>query len=214
MIRILGLATAALAMTAASAATQTPPQKLTLERVFQSPALSGSQPRSAKLSPDGSLVTLLLPREAEGRSALPAAAAAPGEVVSDDDIAASLDILVVEDDPRVLAATVGALEELGHRVTACDDPTRIGGVLAEMPAPDLILSDVLMPGLTGPEMVAGLDARYRNIPVLFVTGFAGDAAAVDLGNRPVLRKPFTLAALEQAVASAARRERIHAIAAE
>jgi signal transduction histidine kinase/ActR/RegA family two-component response regulator len=162
----------------------------------------------------GTTVTLLLPREAEGRSALPAAAAAQGEVVSDDDIAASLDILVVEDDPRVLAATVGALEELGHRVTACDDPTCIGGVLAQMPAPDLILSDVLMPGLTGPEMVAGLDARYRSIPVLFVTGFAGDAAAVDLGNRPVLRKPFTLAALEQAVATAARRERIHAIAAE
>ena len=65
MIRILGLATAALAMTAASAATPTPPQKLTLERVFQSPALSGSQPRSAKLSPDGSLVTLLLPRDTD-----------------------------------------------------------------------------------------------------------------------------------------------------
>ena len=37
-------------------------QQLTLERVFQSPALSGAQPRGAALSPDGKLATVLLPR--------------------------------------------------------------------------------------------------------------------------------------------------------
>lgn len=161
----------------------------------------------------GTTVTLLLPREADEASTVPTPSPAE-QVTSDEENDAALAILVVEDDPRVLAATVGALEELGHRVTACDDPTRTAQTLAQMPAPDLILSDVLMPGLTGPEMIAGLDARHRGIPVLFVTGFAGDAATVDLGNRPVLRKPFTLAALEQAVAAAARRERAHAIAAE
>ncbi|WP_375273041.1 ATP-binding protein [Sphingomonas sp.] len=159
----------------------------------------------------GTIVTLLLPREVE-QGAMPSASTQ--ETTPDEPSDAALDILVVEDDPRVLAATVGALEELGHRVTACDDPTLTAQKLAQMPAPDLILSDVLMPGLTGPEMIAAFDARHRRIPVLFVTGFAGDAMTVDLGNRPVLRKPFTLAALERAVAAAARQERAHAIAAE
>jgi len=88
-------------------------------------------------------------------------------------------------------------------------------VLDGMAMPDLILSDVLMPGMTGPEMIAAFEPRHRSIPVLFVTGFAGETTTTsDLGDRPVLRKPFTLAALEQAVAAAARHEPRHAIAAE
>ena len=161
----------------------------------------------------GTVVTLLLPRELEQTSGTTALTSTV-ELAPDDASELALSILVVEDDPRVLAATIGALEELGHRVVACDDPTLTAQKLTQMPAPDLILSDVLMPGLTGPEMIAGLDACHRRIPVLFVTGFAGDAMTVDLGSRPVLRKPFTLAALERAVAAAARRERTHAIAAE
>ncbi|MGK6325047.1 ATP-binding protein [Sphingomonas sp. DT-51] len=152
----------------------------------------------------GTTVTLLLPRE---RVAL-AAPAAPPVVPAAPPAAASdtsgLHILVVEDDPRVLPATMDALRELGHLPHACDDPTRAGALLAAMERVDLILSDVLMPTLTGPEMVAGLAVAHARVPVLFVTGFAGGAdEAIDLGGRPVLRKPFTLAALERAVASAA-----------
>ncbi|WP_294354279.1 ATP-binding protein [uncultured Sphingomonas sp.] len=161
----------------------------------------------------GTTVTLLLPREIE--QAQSDSSPPPSEATLNSEVeGAALSILVVEDDPRVLAATVGALEELGHLVTSCDDPTKTAATLARIPAPDLILSDVLMPGLTGPEMIAALEARHRHIPVLFVTGFAGDAASVELGNRPVLRKPFTLAALERAVETAARRDQAHAIAAE
>ena len=119
--------------------------------------------------------------------------------------AVSLSVLVVEDDPRVLAATLGALTELGHRPVACDDATRAAGTLAGMESVDLILSDVLMPVLTGPEMVAALPPAQANVPVLFVTGYAGDT--IDLGGRPVLRKPFTLAALDHAVAAATGQDR-------
>jgi signal transduction histidine kinase/CheY-like chemotaxis protein len=185
---------------------------LGLSQIFSFAKQIGGDVAITSRSGHGTTVTLLLPREAsEAASGDATRIDAASEATVENE---SLAILVVEDDPRVLAATVGALEELGHRVTACDDPTRTGAVLTQIPVPDLILSDVLMPGLTGPEMIAGLDARHRGIPVLFVTGFAGDAASVDLGNRPVLRKPFTLAALEQAVTTAARRERAHAIAAE
>lgn len=152
----------------------------------------------------GTTVTLLLPRERA-----PAAASAPRTPIASAPAApvqnaAGLHILVVEDDPRVLPATMDALSELGHHPRACDDPTRAAALLAGMDRVDLILSDVLMPTLTGPEMVAELAATHARVPVLFVTGFAGGAdEAVDLGGRPVLRKPFTLAGLERAVAQAA-----------
>jgi len=118
----------------------------------------------------------------------------------------SLTILVVEDDPRVLVATVEAVTELGHRPVACSDPREaLRSVDASGPF-DLVLSDVLMPEITGPEMVAQMAARRPDIAVLFVTGFAGDASEMAaFGDYPVLRKPYTLAALEQAIREAVRR---------
>jgi signal transduction histidine kinase len=118
----------------------------------------------------------------------------------------SMTILVVEDDPRVLVATVEAVTELGHRPVACSDP-REAAIMMERSGPfDLILSDVLMPEMTGPEMVAALSQRWPDISVLFVTGFVGDAGEVpSFGDHPVLRKPYTLNALETAIQAAARR---------
>ena len=153
---------------------------------------------------EGTAVTLFLPRDhgskvVEAPARLAETSAAP--VVAE---ALALTILVVEDDPRVLPATMEALEELGHHPTACADPQQVHAILAGMERIDLILSDVLMPGLTGPEMIAALPAPHRQVPVLFVTGFAGEAgSAGDLGGHPVLRKPFTLTALAQAVSTAA-----------
>ena len=186
---------------------------LGLSQIFSFAKQIGGDVTIASTPGCGTTVTLLLPREREGATATDAVQ--PTVISPAPLVGAEMSIFVVEDDPRVLAATVGALEELGHRVTACGDPMQAGATLSDMAEPDLILSDVLMPGLTGPEMIAALDPRHHHIPVLFVTGFAGDAATVDLGNHPVLRKPFTLAALERAVATAAtRRATPPAIAAE
>jgi len=153
----------------------------------------------------GTTITLYLPREADGREPLPAATA----VVAGDmapGIPVALDVLVVEDDPRVLAATTGALEELGHRVIPCDDPLGAPELLAAHDSIRLILSDVLMPTQTGPEMIAALDRRYADIPVLFVTGYAGEANEPDaFGGHHVLRKPYTLAALDRAIGAAVAR---------
>ena len=119
-----------------------------------------------------------------------------------------LDILVVEDDPRVLTATVGALEDLGHRPVPCSDPRAAPAMLAAAGSVDLIMSDVLMPGKTGPELIAELTAEYPHIAVLFVTGYAGEAGGeAEFGGHNVLRKPFTIAGLERAIAAAMAAER-------
>ena len=125
---------------------------------------------------------------------------------------------MVEDDPRVLSATVGALTELGHTALPCPDPAQAPQALEEHAPIDLILSDVLMPVQTGPEMIAALDRRHAAIPVLFVTGFAGETRDPEhFGGHHVLRKPFTLVGLERAIAEAMARQRpgdLHSLAAE
>ncbi len=144
----------------------------------------------------GTRVTLYLPRHI-GEGEVATVSAESGEVPAH--VGRALEILVVEDDPRVLAATLGALKELGHRATGCDDPLAAPSALALVPGFDLIVSDVLMPGQTGPEMIAALGDRIEGVAVLFVTGFAGEADAGIFKGRTVLRKPFTIAGLEAAV---------------
>jgi CheY-like chemotaxis protein len=91
---------------------------------------------------------------------------------------------------------------LGHRPLGCDDPLSALALLDRIGGVDLIISDVLMPQQTGPEMVAALSPAYGRVPVLFVTGFAGEAGEAEFGGRHVLRKPFTIAALERAIGDA------------
>ena len=147
----------------------------------------------------GTTVTMYLPRHADAAISAPNVEAAPAVPAEQ----AALDILVVEDDPRVLVATMGALEELGHRAVACDDPLAAPALLDTLGRVDLIVSDVLMPGQTGPEMIAALTDRHPETAVLFVTGYAGEAGGeAEFGGHHVLRKPFTLVGLERAIHAA------------
>ena len=112
-------------------------------------------------------------------------------------------ILVVEDDPRVLGATVEALAELGHNPIACASPDEAEALIDANPEVRLILSDVVMPGTTGPELIASLRPRHPHIGVLFVTGYAGEIdEAAAFGGHDVLRKPFTIVGLSAAVQAA------------
>jgi len=152
---------------------------------------------------EGTTVNLYLPRHVARPVAAPVEAQAPAPVEAAD--TGMLRILLVEDDPRVLAATLEALRELGHDPIPCSDPREAEGLLARHPGVRLIVSDVLMPHLTGPELIATLRPRHPDVAVLFVTGFAGDVQAAEFEGHEVLRKPFTLAGLERAVASALKR---------
>jgi signal transduction histidine kinase/CheY-like chemotaxis protein len=151
---------------------------------------------------EGTTVILYLPRDTASPVRVVAEPATPEATGSD-----RIDLLVVEDDPRVLAATMSALAELGHRAISCDDPLAAPALLQRHPHIDLVLSDVLMPRQTGTEMVAGLAADFPHLAVLFVTGFAGEANGEALGGHVLLRKPFTLAGLERAIDAAMARTR-------
>jgi len=113
-------------------------------------------------------------------------------------------ILLVEDDPRVRTATVGALEDLGYEPVSCSSGAEAMRLFATEDF-DLVISDVVMPEMTGPELIRELRARRPEIAVLFVTGFVGDGESDDLIGHDLLRKPFTVAALAGAVAGALSR---------
>lgn len=108
--------------------------------------------------------------------------------------------LVVEDDPRVLVTTAESLEELGLRTVRCNRPDEALELLRGNSEIGLVVSDVLMPGMTGPELVSNIRKEHPGLPVLFVTGFAGDIESAEaFGGHAVLRKPFTIATLGRAV---------------
>ena len=116
-----------------------------------------------------------------------------------------LKVLVVEDDAFVRAGIVDALLAFG-----CDVSQAPGGqeALALLPGmlPGLLLTDYLMPDMTGVELAVRARELLPDLPVLVATGYA-DMGAIDsaIGNGAILRKPFQLAELGAAVARLAHR---------
>ena len=114
-------------------------------------------------------------------------------------------ILLVEDDPRVRTATVGALEDLDYEPVACSSGQEAIALFQQQEF-DLVISDVIMPEMTGPELIRHLKTSYdRDFAVLFVTGYVGEGESDDLRGHELLRKPFTVGALASAVSAALAR---------
>lgn len=111
-------------------------------------------------------------------------------------------ILVVDDDEAMRIALRGALGQRGSTVLEAANATEARSLLAGGPLPDVIVSDVRMPGENGFELVRDLRARGCNVPVLFLTGF-GDAPthadAREIARADILDKPFDLDELRAAV---------------
>jgi signal transduction histidine kinase len=153
----------------------------------------------------GTTVTLLLPRFSGAQRIAPAELQ-PSRLVARQKPDDRATILVVEDDVRVLNATVEALAELGHNPIPCPSPDQAEALIDAHPDVRLILTDVIMPGTTGPELIASLRPDYPHLGVLFVTGYAGEIeGATAFAGHDVLRKPFTIGALSGAVQAALAR---------
>ncbi|WP_374649511.1 response regulator [Rhizorhabdus sp.] len=172
---------------------------LGLSQIFGFVRQSMGDVRIASELGKGTTISLLLPRHhgvAAQRSAMDLTVAARPDT-------GALDILLVEDDPRVQASTRAGLAELGHAVRACSSGEEALAILAERQSFDLVLTDVMMPGMTGPELIATISRDYPGISVLFVTGYVGEAGQTeDFADHEVLRKPFTISALGHAIGRA------------
>ena len=119
-------------------------------------------------------------------------------------------ILLVEDDPRMLALVRRGLTEQGHAVEAADSgPAALDAARAAHF--DVIVLDVMLPGLDGTEVVRRLRARADATPVLMLT--ARDAAAdivsgLDAGADDYLAKPFSFKVLLARLRALGRRSAV------
>jgi CheY-like chemotaxis protein len=108
------------------------------------------------------------------------------------------DIVVVEDNEQLRQLTVRVLQRAGHTVVAAADGAA-GLEAVRDHTPDLVVSDIDMPVMSGVEMCRALraDDRTAHLPVLFVSGslVPGDTRATDAGVSALMHKPFRPAGL-------------------
>lgn len=115
-------------------------------------------------------------------------------------------ILVIEDDPQVRYVTSRALQGAGYRVVLASGGSEALELVIRLPDPlDLIVTDVVMPGMSGQEIVAELRRRQPGLRALYVSGYADEAiwarGALDAESH-LLSKPFTARSLLQRVREA------------
>ena len=117
--------------------------------------------------------------------------------------AAPARILLVDDEPSILAFMSATLRRSGHRAElAHDGRAGVERFRAHPRDVDLIVTDVLMPGLTGPAMVEVVRGIRSDVPVLFVSGHTRDERLDEhlaRADTALLPKPFTADDLVRAV---------------
>jgi two-component system, chemotaxis family, chemotaxis protein CheY len=108
-------------------------------------------------------------------------------------------VLVVDDDPDVLEALSDALETEGYDVKGARDGIEALNAIGER-RPDLIITDLLMPTMTGFELLAALhdDPALATIPTLIITAGRSPEASETPGS-VVLPKPLDLDRLMRAI---------------
>ncbi|WP_137124621.1 ATP-binding protein [Roseomonas sp. HF4] len=147
------------------------------------------------------------PVAAPAAPGLVAAPAAPGLVAAPavPRLAAARRVLLVEDEAALRLLARRALTEAGHVVEVAEDAEAALAAVEAGFRPDLLVSDVTMPGeMDGLGLAEALRARLPGLPVILVSGYAAATVGEGLAGRGVrfLEKPFRMAELVAAVAEA------------
>lgn len=153
----------------------------------------------------GTTVKLYLPRFSGEQVLLPAS-----KETSLSDSPGSGTVLVVEDDDRVRNYAVEALTELGYQVLVASSGPEALDLMTTVGKPDLLFTDVVMPGMTGKELADRAAEIYPDIRVLFTTGYTRDAIVPDSSvarHINLLQKPYSLDELHAKVRSSVLKPR-------
>jgi PAS domain S-box-containing protein len=140
----------------------------------------------------GTAFVILLPRTTTGLT--PARPEAPLA-----DPGGSERILVVDDEPALRSLLRDTLATHGYQVKAAGSGEEALALASSVedgarPPFDLLVTDVIMPGMTGPKLAARMKAQFPGMAVLFVSGYPGETVADCAGFTPAagyLAKPFT-----------------------
>jgi PAS domain S-box-containing protein len=142
----------------------------------------------------GTVITILLPRRESGLPVEKIDAVASG---------GSGTVLLVEDNPDVAIVSTSLLEQLGYTVRRVADAEAALREI-ERDGIDLVFSDIVMPGkMDGLSLARHLKETRPGLPILLASGYS-DAALNVHGDFPILRKPYEIHQLSQAIAKLAR----------
>jgi CheY-like chemotaxis protein len=145
----------------------------------------------------GTTVHMFLPRvysevEDDDHAIVETPTASPGEET----------ILVVEDDPQVRAVTVEALADLGYQVIEAEDSRVALALIADARRRiDLLLSDIVLPGMSGRQLVEQAAQMRPGLKMLLMSGFDREHGSTAAGAQgiEVLHKPLPPAKMAQRV---------------
>jgi two-component system cell cycle sensor histidine kinase/response regulator CckA len=148
----------------------------------------------------GSRFTIYLPAVSDA-----AEAPRPGTVLTDGPVGRET-LLLVEDDPMVRSLAVEALKLKGYRVLDAPDGKEALAIAQSAGHVDLLITDVVMPRMTGRELADRLRAKEPTLRVLFMSGYPGSLGE-QLGRHvDLLEKPFTSLTLVSRVRQALDRD--------
>jgi PAS domain S-box-containing protein len=149
----------------------------------------------------GTTFQVYLPRSTEDASVPP-----PGASADEPTTAASETVLLVEDEAGVRRLSKRILSNAGYRVLEAANGNDAEQVFAHHgDAVDLVVTDMVMPGCDGPELLSRLHARAPELRVLYMSGYTEQSAAHKAGidrGLPFIQKPFTAAAFVKQVREA------------
>lgn len=142
----------------------------------------------------GTTITMLLPRKDDF---------ARVEKVDAVETGGSGTVLLVEDNPDVAIVSANLLEQLGYTVRRVENAEAALREI-ELDGIDLVFSDIVMPGkMDGLSLARHLRATRPGLPILLASGYS-DAAINVRGDFPILRKPYEIHQLSQAIAKLTR----------
>ena len=158
---------------------------------------------------EGAAFKIYLPRYVESAEDAKAGAAAerpaaarpapPDEPAGDVDLTGEGTVLLVEDEAAVRMFGARALRNKGYKVLEADNGEGALEVIGNASQPiDLIISDVVMPGMDGHTLIKRVRRELPDVKVILISGYAEDVAAAEIERDPTihfLAKPFTLKGL-------------------
>jgi two-component system cell cycle sensor histidine kinase/response regulator CckA len=103
-------------------------------------------------------------------------------------------VVLVDDDPLVRLAVARALQSVGIAVDSVAPPLVVADVEERLRGASALITDVVMPGMTGPDLVDELRRRGCRTPVIFVSGYAEHALLTRIESAEgasLIAKPFT-----------------------
>jgi signal transduction histidine kinase/ActR/RegA family two-component response regulator len=111
-------------------------------------------------------------------------------------------ILVADDDRDVRELLVSCLDSLGYRVLAASSGSLAIEMIEKNSSIDLLMVDIAMPEMNGIEVARVVSAKRPDLPIVYMTGYIGSSKLDGVGQRRLMKKPFTIAELAKQVEQA------------